>query len=550
MSSEPGVPDVVSHLLSARAAFERRDWAAARRRLADLDPADLGDDDCAQLAAVACLTGRSNDCIQTLQRAYQIRVDDGAEIAAARCAFWLANVLQTRGETAIAGGWLARMRRILDGVPGDVVERGYLELLTMMRHVGTGDFAAAAECAGRVTDYGQRFDDANLLAVGMSAQGRLTMYLGDVREGVALLDEAMAGVSAGAISPLFAGQVYCLMIEACQEISDFGRAAQWTMALSEWCDEQPGLLMFTGQCAVHRGQIMRIRGRYREALGEFARAVERYRRSSMTAPVGLALGERGDVLRMLGEFEVADEAYRQARESGHEPQPGLALLWLAQERTTAAVNAIRRLLTERRDDVGRSQLLPAAIRILLAAGERDEAARLSVELGQIASRFGSAALTAAAGYATGTVAAACGDLATALPELRSAKHRWAALDVPYEAARCGVALGMALRAVGDQDSASAELSSAQHIFAELGTVPDAREVQELVTRGADVPGGLSEREVEVLALVARGQTNAEVAMTLSLSEKTVARHLSNIFSKLDVPSRTAAAAFAFDHHIV
>ncbi len=539
---------LVEALHTAREAYERRDWVATYARLSDLDSAALQGDDFARLAAAAYLTGRINDCVQALQRAHQAHLGGGRLTAAARCAFWLAQTLSAAGESAIAGGWLARMRRVLDEVPDDVVERGYLQVLMMFRHISEGDFSAAAECAEAATRYGRRFGDSDLLAVGMSSQGRLALYQGRVAEGLTLLDEAMLGVTAGDVSTIFAGDVYCSMIEACQEISDFGRAAQWTMALTRWCAEQPGLVAFTGQCAVHRGQLMRIRACYPEALQEFSLAIRRYRAAGMPAAAGLAFAERGEVLRILGKFDAAEDAYTEARQHGYEPQPGLALLWQARGRTGAAATAIRRLLAERRDDVGRSQLLPSGTQILLAADDVDGAGEACAELARIAADFGCAGLSAMADYAAGSVALARADYAGAIPKLRDAARRWSEMEAPYEVARCGVLIGRALRAMGDEDSAMADFDTARRAFDRLGAVPAGREVAAL--RDSPTPGGLTAREAEVLRLVAAGKSNPQIADALVLSEKTVARHLSNIFAKLDVGSRTAAAAFAFEHDIL
>jgi DNA-binding CsgD family transcriptional regulator len=483
-----------------------------------------------------------------LQRAYQIHLDADDILAAVRSAFWLALVLLTTGESAVGGGWLARAQRLLQDVPNDVVERGYVLVDLMFAHIMAGEFPSAHERAVEITDYGQRFNDADLLAMGMSSQGRLVLYAGQVPEGLALLDEAMVCIATGVVSPIFAGHVYCSMIEACQEISDFGRAAEWTVALASWCDEQPGLVPFTGQCAVHRGQIMRLRGAYDEALEEFAKAVQRYVEADTAAAAGLAMAERGDVLRLRGQFDAAEAAYTEALGYGHEPQPGLALLWLAQGRVAAAVAAIKRLLAEPRDPVHRSQLLPAATEILLAAGETDLATDSSTELSEIAAGFGCAALRAMASRAAGHVALTRGDHAGAIPGLRRAGQLWNELGAPYDAARCAVLLGRALRALGDEDSAVAQLAEAHRTFAALGAGPAEREAAALLHPCA--PGGLSAREVEVLRLVAAGKTNPEIAAALFLSEKTVARHLSNIFAKIDVTSRTAAAAFAFEHRLV
>ena len=340
---------VVEELIRAREAYGRREWLAAYDGLSDAAPDELAADDFVRLATAAYLLGRRNDCVQALQRAYQLNLDAGDTLAAVRSAFWLALVLLTSGETAIGGGWVARSQRLLAEADGDVVERGYLLIHLMYRHIFAGEFAAAYELAEQIAGYGHRYRDPDLIAMGLSSQGRLLLYGGRVPEGLALLDESMVGVAAGEVSTIFAGNIYCSMIEACQEIADFDRAARWTAALTTWCAQQPGLVPFTGQCAVHRGQIMRAQGAFDEALTEFDLAVQRYLADQAPGPAGLAMAERGDVLRIRGDLTGAQAAYERAVAFGHEPQPGLALLWLAQGRTEAAVAAIRRLLGEAAD---------------------------------------------------------------------------------------------------------------------------------------------------------------------------------------------------------
>lgn len=539
---------VVDDLVRARESFERREWVAAYDALSDLDPSSLKADDFAELATAAYLLGHRNDCVQALQRAFQLNLDAGDTLAAVRCAFWLAMVLVTGGETAVGGGWVARSQRLLDEVPGDAVERGYVRINLMYRHIFSGEMSAAHEMAVEVTEYGRRFSDPDLVAMGLCSQGRVLMYLGRVPEGLTLLDDAMVGVAAGEVSPIFAGNVYCTMIEGCQEVSDFARAAEWTTALTTWCDAQPGLVPFTGQCAVHRGQIMCVHGAYAEALEEFDRAVQRYLAAGTPTAAGLATGERGDVLRIQGEYAAAEAAYAEASTYGYEPQPGLALLWLARGRKEAALAVIRRLLAEPRDPVHRSQLLPAGVQILVACGKTDDAAALADELTAIAASFGCAAQRAMAGYATGSVRLAQGDANGALPELRAASRLWAGMGARYQAARSRMLIGRAYERLGDLHSARTELTEARRTFADLGAAPAEREASQLLKPAA--PGGLTAREVEVLRLVAAGRSNTQIAAELVLSEKTVARHLSNIFGKLDVSSRTAAAAFAFEHHLV
>jgi DNA-binding CsgD family transcriptional regulator len=538
---------VVEELIRAREAYGRREWLAAYAGLSDAAPDELAAEDFVRLATAAYLLGQRNDCVQALQRAYQLNLDAGDTLAAVRSAFWLALVLLTSGETAIGGGWVARSQRLLTEIDGDVVERGYVLIHLMYRHIFAGEFAAACQLAEQVTGYGHRYRDPDLIAIGLSSQGRLLLYGGRVPDGLALLDESMVGVAAGEVSTIFAGNIYCSMIEACQEIADFDRAARWTAALTTWCAEQPGLVPFTGQCAVHRGQIMRAQGAFDEALTEFDLAVQRYLAEQTPGPAGLAMAERGDVLRIRGDLTGAQAAYERAGAFGHEPQPGLALLWLAQGRTEAAAAAIRRLLGEAADPVHRSQLLPAAVEVLLATGQHDQATAIAAELESIAGSFGCPSVEARAGHAAALAALESGDPAAAMPLLRQARAVWERLGGRYETARCRVQLGRALRALGDEESAVTELAAARRTFAELGAAPAEWEAATLIT--PTYPSGLTAREAEVLRLVAAGKSNPDIAAQLFLSEKTVARHLSNIFTKLDVTSRTAAAAFAYEHHI-
>ncbi|MEP6851969.1 MAG: LuxR C-terminal-related transcriptional regulator [bacterium] len=539
---------VVEELVRAREAYDRGEWLAAYDGLSDAAPDELTAHDFVQLATVAYLVGRRNDCVQALQRAYQLNLDGGDVLAAVRSAFWLALVLLTSGESAIGGGWVARSLRLLAQVDDDVVERGYVLIHEMYRYIFGGEFDNAYQLAEQITDYGHRYHDPDLIAMGLCSQGRLLLYGGRVPDGLALLDESMVGVAAGEVSIIFAGNIYCTMIEGCQEIADFDRAARWTAALTTWCAEQPGLVPFTGQCAVHRGQIMRAQGAFDEALTEFELSVQRYVANQTPGAAGLAMAERGDVLRIRGDTAGAQAAYEQAIAYGHEPQPGLALLWLSQGRTEAAAAAIRRLLGEAGDPVHRAQLLPAGVEVLLAAHQHDEAAALTVELESIADSFGCPSVQARADYLAALVAVESGDPAAALPLLRRSRSIWERLGGRYETARCQLLLGRSLRSLGDDESALTELTGARRRFAELRAAPAEHEAAALIT--TTYPGGLTAREVEVLRLVAAGRTNPEIATTLFLSEKTVARHLSNIFTKLDVTTRTAAAGFAFEHHLV
>jgi len=540
--------DVVEELQRAREAFDRRDWVAAYEGLSASGSDALLAADFADLATAAFLVGRHNDCIQALQRAHQAHLDAGDEQPAVRSAFWLAMTLMDRGEHAVASGWIARAERLLESFEEDTVEHGYVLFFRMLGHILGGDAVTGLDEAATLTSYGRRFGDADLLAAGLMAQGRCLLYLGRVPEGVRLLDEAMVGVSTGEVSPIFSGHTYCSLIEACQEISDFGRVAQWTTALTTWCGAQVGLVPFTGQCAVHRGQVMRVRGAFAQAIAELDGAAARYVEADTPAAAGLAFAEKGDLLRIRGEYDAAEAAFQQAIGLGHDPQPAHALLSLARGRTDAASAAVRRVLGEPRDPIHRSQLLPGAIEVLLAGDDLATARPLVAELVAVGDGFESGSLRAMAGYAVGALALADDRPDEALAVSRAALQGWRELGWPFETARTQVLVGRALRSLGDEESAAAELAAAARALAALGARPAAQEADRLLAPG-HLPGGLTAREAEVLRLVAAGRSNPEISTALFLSEKTVARHLSNIFTKLDVRSRTAAAAYAYEHGI-
>ena len=388
------------------------------------------------------------------------------------------------------------------------------------------------------------------MANGLNAQGRMLLYSGRVPEGLALLDEAMVGIATGEVSPIFAGEIYCSLIEACQEVSDYGRAAEWTSALTSWIEAQPGLVPFTGQCAVHRGQIMRVRGAFAEAVEEFTLATERYAAADTPAPAGLAMAECGEVLRILGDLPAAEAAYERAVGFGYEAQPGRSLLWLDRGRTAAAVGAVNRLLAEPLDPVHRSQLLPGAVEVLLAAGEVDQAGSVADEL---AAHRGDLRVRRAAGH---------GRLrARPRPPRRRAgragRARAAAGDgrvaVARRAVRGGACrvlqLGLALRVLGDDESAHRRDRSRSGDVRRRSVrlPPSGRRPGCSATAH---PAGSPTARSRCCGWWRAGSSNPEIAATLVLSEKTVARHLSNIFTKLDVGSRTAAAAFAFENGLV
>jgi DNA-binding CsgD family transcriptional regulator len=359
----------------------------------------------------------------------------------------------------------------------------------------------------------------------------------------------MVAVLAGELSaPVFTGLIYCSVIDACQEVFDVRRAREWTEALTAWCAAQPQLVDFTGLCLVHRAECLQQHGAWPDAIVEARRACDRLAPGELAAGAGHY--RQAEIHRLYGNVAEAQDAYREASARGWQPQPGLALLWLATGRTEAAAAAIRRVLGETTEPLARARFLPACVEIMLAAGDTEAARVAGVELAQIATGYRSGALTAMAAHARGAVELAGGDATAALILLREAGQRWQDLDSPYEVARGRMLIGLACRELGDHDSADWELEAARAGFTRLGAIPDLDRLTELSTGPTERPAGLTPRELEVLRLVAAGKPNKAIAAELVLSERTVDRHVSSILTKLGVPSRTAATAYAFAHQLV
>jgi DNA-binding CsgD family transcriptional regulator len=531
-----------------RAAYERRAWndAYASLSLADAT-APLGPEDLELLATTAYMLGEDDAYLRFLERAHHGHVDAGTRLRAVRCAFWVGMTLASRGELGPAGGWFRRAETLLGDE--DAVERGYLLMPRVFQLEATGEYGAAAAVSSEAKAIAERFGHAEGIALTTLSQGRMLLSAGRVGEGLALFDEAMVAVAGGKVSPIATGVVYCGVILACQQVYEVRRAQEWTAVLSRWCDEQPDLVAFTGRCLVHRAEIMQLRGAWSDALAEARRAGERLARSFNRAAAAQAFYRQGELHRLRGEFDEAEDAYREARRFGWEPQPGIALLRLAQGNIGAAAASIRRVLSETTDPVRRANLLPAMVEIALARGEVDEARDACHELDGLTAGYQSEMLTALLAHARGAVDLATGDAGAALVALRRATTIWLELDAPYDAARARVLVAAACRALGDEDAATLELETARRVLDELGATPDLARLDSFPS----VPGprhGLTPRQVEVLRLVARGKSNREIAAALTISEHTVARHLQNIFASLDVSSRTAASAYAFEHDLV
>jgi DNA-binding NarL/FixJ family response regulator len=532
-----------------RDAYARSAWAevdVALGRAGELSP--LAAEDLERHATAAYMLGRQDDYLARLERAHHAYSERGETRRAVRCAFWLAVALVDRGEPARAGGWLSRAQRLLETDGGDCVEQAYLLVPEMFREEACGDFAAAAATAARMLDAAQRFDDSDLFALALQSQGRFLVLAGDVAEGLRLLDEAMVAVAGGEVSPIPSGIVYCGVITGCDAARDVRRAHEWTATLTRWCERQPDMLAFTGRCLVHRAELLQLRGAWADALEEARRAGQRCAQLRNARAAAEAAYRRAEVHRLRGEVARAEAAYREAADGGREPQPGLALLRLAQGDGDAAASALRRELDEERDRAARADLLSAAVEVMLSVGDLDAARDASRELDGLAARHGTELLLACAAQAAGAVALAEADPAQALAALRRAGALWQQLEVPYEAARVRALVGRACRALGDEETAARELRAARETFRRLGAGPDAAALAE-PDRSAETHG-LTARELQVLRLVAAGATNRSIAAQLILSERTVDRHVSNILAKLRVSSRAAATAYSYEHELL
>jgi DNA-binding CsgD family transcriptional regulator/tetratricopeptide (TPR) repeat protein len=545
------VAQVTDDVARGREAYARLAWAEAYDSLTRANQAGpLALEDLERLAISTHMLGNYEEWLELTERGHHAYLDAGQLRPAVRCAFWIGMNLALRGQMGPATGWLGRAQRLLERDEGESVEQGYLLIPVAFQHEASGDLEGAAATAAAVSEIAERFSDDDLFALAAHYEGGLLTKIGRVSEGLRLLDEAMVAVTAGQVSPVVSGIVYCGVILYCEEIYEVRRAQEWTAALARWCEQQPDVVSFRGRCSVHRARLMQLHGDWPHALDQARLAAGSFAKAMQPGAIAGAWYVQGEIHRLRGEFAQAEEAYREASRLGLEPQPGWALLRLAQGDEEASAASVRRATAEISDRGVRAGLLPAYVEILLAVGEVDEARAACAELARIAEEFESNMLRALHAHACGAVALAAGDVGGALTNLRQAAQAWHDLEAPYEAARTRVLIGEACRALGDEDAFALELDAARSTFEELGAAPDLTRTDSLMGRAKPDGHGLSPRELEVLRLVAAGKSNKEIAAGLVISEHTVARHVQNIFTKLGVPSRTAAGAFAYEHDLV
>jgi DNA-binding NarL/FixJ family response regulator len=538
-------------LARGRSAYRNGQWRHAVSELSAADrEAPLGTKDLESLATAAFLVGRTDDSNDAWTRAHRACLDRGDMPRAARCAFWLGFQLVNSGEQAQGFGWIARAGRLLEGVEHDCVERGYVLMAEATQAIFGGDAETARGKFERAATVGDRFDEPDLVALARQGQGRALIRQGSTGSGMRLLDEVMVAVTAGEVSPLVSGDVYCSVIEACHEVFDLRRAAEWTVALSRWCENQPDIVPYRGNCLVRRSEIMQLHGKWASALDEAVQACERLSDPPGQPALGAAFYQLAEMHRLRGEFADAEDAYANANRYGLNPQPGLAQLRLAQGRSDLALASIRPAVERSRSPNVRARLLAVYCEILLAADE-PAAARVAVgELEDIADALDAPLARALFAQSIGCVLLTEGDLRAGLESLQGARALWLELAAPYEAARVRVRIARACRALGDRDTERMETEAARATFEELGAAPEIERLSALSKGERGTAGGLTRRETEVIRLVSTGRTNRQIAEELFISEKTVARHISNIFRKLGLSTRAAATAYAYEHDLV
>ena len=538
---------------AVRAALADHDWARAYELAAaargderppgpDVERAERLD----ALAEAAWWVGRLDECIEARERAYACFDAAGTLRRAGECALWLYDHYCLKGKRAIATGWLRRARRALDG---DLECREYGSLLVFEAEVahGAGELDRAADLTRAACELARRLRDPDLEAQALQATGRILIERGDAAEGLAHLDEAMLFAQEGRLSPYLTGLVYCSLASACHDLGDIRRAVEWAQAVGSWADAHP-FAVFPGLCRLHHADLLLWRGEWSRAEAEALLAGKELAETCVPN-AGAAFAEVGEIRRRLGDLEGAEAAFARAETLSARPAAGLALLRLAQGRAGAASAILAAALDEAGGfRLARAWLLPAEVQVAVAMADLDRAAAAVTELTDTAAAFDSPVLTAAAATAAGRVQLATGDRA-APSTLRGAIRQWRELDVPYEVATAGLLLGQSCRRAGDETGARQALAAAEALFARLGATYDLRAARAL-TAGADLPAGLSPREAEVLRLVAAGRSNKAIAAELFIAEKTVARHVSNIFAKTGVSSRAAATAYAFEHRLV
>jgi ATP/maltotriose-dependent transcriptional regulator MalT len=537
----------VALLGRARDALTAHNWALAFDILSEArETSNLAAEDFDALAEAAWWMGRLDVCIEALERAYQEFVGSGRTDRAVMAAIYLSYHHANKGDFAIGDGWRARATRLAQEIPGSPAA-AYLATAECGIAYNSGDLEACLVKAKAVAKAGEDHGDPTLVAWGLHWQGLALIKQGHLDQGWALLDEAMLGVSSGQMQPLWAGFLLCGMVLICEQLGDPRRGWQWIEVAERWLHDLPSASVYPGICRMYKARLIQERGDWAEAENEARRVCDDLTNLHI-ASAARAHYEIGEINRLRGDLDPAEEFFKKAHRMGFDPQPGLASLRLEQGRVDAATMQIVRALDEAPDRLERARLLPHHVEIAIAAGDLEAAASGVKELQAIADDYQTPRLTASALSAQGALLLARSEPSAALTALRSATRLWSDIDCPYQVALDRVRIADAYRALGDDDGSIMELEAANEAFQRLGASRDVSRTAELL-KGTTHLAGLSDREVEVLRLVAAGKSNKQIAADLFISERTVARHMSNIFVKLHVSSRAGAAAFALKNDL-
>jgi ATP/maltotriose-dependent transcriptional regulator MalT len=536
-------------LEQARDAARRGAWTEALALFARLDAAELLAEDLEALADAAWWSCRIDESIGARQKAYAGYLAAANTRRAAFSAWFLSMDYGMKGDLSVGSGWLKRAQRHLEA-DSDCIERGFVAITESEIACAAGEFEQARRRAQLAIELGERCGSLDLHAMGIQTLGRSLIAAGQIPEGMGFLDEAMTLVLSHRLSPLFTGWIYCNVVATCMARADLGRAGEWTEAAIAWCGSISDLTPFHGICRIHRVEIAALRGDWQAAESEALRTAEEMQGLEQHV-VAEALYAIGEIHLRRGDLTTAEEWFVRAHELGRDPQPGLAAIRLAQGKVDAAKTAIRlSLASVSEPTIQRARLLAAQVDVALADQDPDTAAEAATALERVAAQTGSTLLEATAVIARAALDLAAGELDQAIRSATRAWSLWQQLKLPYDAARARMIIGMASKRAGDSDRAQVELEAARAAFERLGATLDARAAADQLRDASDLPRGLSARELEVLRLLAAGKTNREIAATLIISEHTVSRHVQNIFHKLDVSSRAAATAFAFEHALV
>ncbi|HET8866950.1 MAG TPA: response regulator transcription factor [Agrococcus sp.] len=533
--------------MSAEGAVQVIDWVGRYDELSARRPA-LTAEELDELGLAAWFLGREAEYERAWDAAHLAYLDANETDAAIRCVFWLGFTLADRGEAVRSGAWMSRLFELYGTAEPSARSAATAALCEAAGAFATGELEASVALGERAVELARAAHDPDTEVLATMTLARSLVHIGRLGEGFDCLDRVMLAVSSGRVSDRAAGPAYCAVIASCLDRWDVERARVWTLELSDWCDAQRGLEPFRGDCSVHRATVLRMLGEWDEATATFTEVCGHDRRPETLENAHYGLAE---LLRLVGRRDEAEAAYRQAAALGREVQPGLALLRRDAGRIAAARTGIARALEASPLPGTRAELLAAQVELEVDHGDWDVAARAAADLRAMADTVGTIYLQAQADRTEARLLIGTDDAEQALPLLRRSWSVWRRLEATYEAAVTRVLMGRANRALGDEEAAQLEFDAARTVLTGLGAVADLDRLERIAAStgpgGPAASAGLTRREVEVLRLIAAGRSNRQIATELFLSERTVARHVSNILGKLGLANRASATAFAFEH---